>query len=511
MGKTNVKKGSHFLIMAFALIFTAAAGMNGETVKAKVRVIAASARVYLKPDASSPVLSKVPAGAILEADAKTADWFRVYLPATREGFSVTGYISAGEVEAMEDVSSLLQLQAEPEEPEVKESGEPPKVKEEKITEETAEKTVQKAAEPVVEQPVEKPVEPVMEAEPEPRLKDVQEIELARYKNGISSAVLYSDVFAFVAPKEQKTIDVLRIADRRRVAVWPGHTGNVRQLGVSPDGERLLSSSDDNTVFIWDINGLEDTIILSGPDTGVETVAMSHDGRWLAGSSPEKGADIWVWDLTSNEQPRLFKGPGDAGGLLKEPPESLNQLDFSPDNEHIVGISSGGAVILWSMAEAAFKKLILHPPDRLTFAAFSSTGGLLTGGGNCSVQISLGSDTASLSLSDLHGCLLYEVPGQEETDLSGSGDGVMFDKAAWLPDGNHFLAVFVPGGRSSGSPSRTLMMLPLSSLSTGELPRNITSFRISPAPLFSNVFFSRDGKALLQVAQEKLIVWRLFYD
>jgi len=64
----------------------------------KIRVVHETADIFLKPDLKSTILRTVNAGAILDAEEKVGEWFRVVLPPDDRGFSLTGYVHISLVE-----------------------------------------------------------------------------------------------------------------------------------------------------------------------------------------------------------------------------------------------------------------------------------------------------------------------------------------------------------------------------------------------------------------------------
>ena len=64
------------------------------------QVIAADARVFLSADATSPVVSPVPVGAVLEVVSRRGNWIQVRLPKDASGFDRVGYIEASKVKTM---------------------------------------------------------------------------------------------------------------------------------------------------------------------------------------------------------------------------------------------------------------------------------------------------------------------------------------------------------------------------------------------------------------------------
>ena len=81
----------------------------------------------------------------------------------------------------------------------------------------------------------------------------------------------------------------------------GHSGVVNSVAYSPDGQRLASCSDDQTVKVWDTaTGLE-TLTLTGHVGSVECVVFSPDGHLLASASED--GTVKVWDAPTGTRAR----------------------------------------------------------------------------------------------------------------------------------------------------------------------------------------------------------------
>jgi WD40 repeat protein len=82
----------------------------------------------------------------------------------------------------------------------------------------------------------------------------------------------------------------------RLATLGGHSGQVWALAVHPTGDRIVTSSDDGVVRVWDSASYEERLSLEGHTGPVYQVAFSHDGRRLASVSPDGTARVWAMDL-----------------------------------------------------------------------------------------------------------------------------------------------------------------------------------------------------------------------
>jgi len=85
----------------------------------------------------------------------------------------------------------------------------------------------------------------------------------------------------------------------------GRDDSVYGLVFSPDGTLLASSYGDGTVALWNTHSWRVASLMPGPSRPVRRLAVSRDGRWLAGAGLDK--EVWVWSLRDTTPPLLLDG------------------------------------------------------------------------------------------------------------------------------------------------------------------------------------------------------------
>ncbi|HYO59630.1 WD40 repeat domain-containing protein, partial [Archangium sp.] len=78
----------------------------------------------------------------------------------------------------------------------------------------------------------------------------------------------------------------------------GHAHRVTACAWSPDGQRLLSGSDDKSLRVWDTGSGECLLTLSGHTDTVTACAWSPDGQRLLSGSFDNS--LRVWDAASGQ-------------------------------------------------------------------------------------------------------------------------------------------------------------------------------------------------------------------
>jgi WD40 repeat protein len=128
----------------------------------------------------------------------------------------------------------------------------------------------------------------------------------------------------------------------KLAVHRGHTNYVTSLRFSPQGDRLVSSSEhDQTTRVWDTTkkALSANSPSATDDCSFTRIKFSSSGKYIA--------------AIAQGDPRVFLWDGETGNFLTTllgHAESVATLSFSADDSILASVSEDGVVVLWDMQQ-----------------------------------------------------------------------------------------------------------------------------------------------------------------
>ncbi|KYF94708.1 hypothetical protein BE20_05765 [Sorangium cellulosum] len=81
------------------------------------------------------------------------------------------------------------------------------------------------------------------------------------------------------------------------------------LGVafSPDGTRIATGSQDDTVRVWHADGAGEPLVLRASDAPINAVAFSPDGQRIVAAADDRVVRVWtdLEELRSVDDPKLW--------------------------------------------------------------------------------------------------------------------------------------------------------------------------------------------------------------
>ena len=158
---------------------------------------------------------------------------------------------------------------------------------------------------------------------------------------------------------------LRRTVRALAAVLPANRERLRfsafDAVFSPDGQRVLTASWDNTARLWDAATGAELLVLKGHEGPVTSAVFSPDGRRVLTASQDKTARLW--DAATGAELLVLKGHENW----------VTSAVFSPDGRRVLTASGDHTARLWDAATGAELLVLKGHEDPVTSAVFSPDG------------------------------------------------------------------------------------------------------------------------------------------
>jgi WD40 repeat protein len=242
----------------------------------------------------------------------------------------------------------------------------------------------------------------------------------------------------------------------------GHSNRVYSISFSPDGKTLASASRDRTIKIWDRNGtLKKTLL--GHNKWVRSVSFSPDGKVLASASFDKTIKLWEKNGT------LLK-------TLKGHDKEVESVTFSPDGKILASSSADKTIKLWNPQNGELLRTLAGHKGWVIGINFSPDGKILA------------SSSADKTIK-----LWNPQNGELLRTLTGHSDRV--NSISFSPDGKTL---------ASGSYDKTVKLWNLDAVLLATLKGHSRAV--------TKVSFSLDGKTLASASWDRSVkLWNLDRD
>jgi|GEM_PF-371180 len=230
----------------------------------------------------------------------------------------------------------------------------------------------------------------------------------QHRESVTSVVFSPDGTKIASGSEDNTIKVWESATGKELATLSGHSDRVTSVAFSPDGSRIASGSWDKTIKVWESATGKEVATFAGHSESVTSVAFSPDGSRIASGSRDKTIKVWE-SATGKEVTTL---PGHADGVTS--------VAFSPDGSRIASGSRDKTIKVWESATGKEVTTLRGDEDGatrgVTTVAFSPDGS----------RIASGSQDQTITIWE-------SATGKEVARLLGHSDTVT--SVAFSPDGS----------------------------------------------------------------------------
>ncbi len=222
-------------------------------------------------------------------------------------------------------------------------------------------------------------------------------------------------FDAVTQKDQSKSSMIRIYDplsQELLKEFKAHGGIIWDLEFSPQGNFLVSASEDRRVKVWDTSDWSLVKSFEAHEIEVASARFSHDGKWLVTAGDDKKVKLWdvensfslvdelkghsnaIWRAIFSHDDKLIASCGydgeiilwDAekremvGSPIEAHSDQIAGLTFNRDSSRLVSASDDGTIKFWDV-EMGLELFVLRDREHshIVHVSFSPDGSKLISG------------------------------------------------------------------------------------------------------------------------------------
>jgi WD40 repeat protein len=205
--------------------------------------------------------------------------------------------------------------------------------------------------------------------------DKIELELVGHSGWVKSVAWNNDGSKILSSSTDKTIKIWDSNIGELLNTFEGHTESVYSVVWSSDNAKILSGSADKTVKIWNADTGELLNTLLGHESGVTSVAWSRDDLLIASGSSD--TTIVVWDANTGALWKKLEGHSNY----------VDSVSWSPDNRKLVSGSEDKTIKIWDAKNGSLLRSLEGHTDRVSSVSWSPDGTkIASGSADSSIRI-----------------------------------------------------------------------------------------------------------------------------
>jgi WD40 repeat protein len=287
----------------------------------------------------------------------------------------------------------------------------------------------------------------------------------------------------------------------------GHTGFVRTVAVTPDGQTIVSGSDDYAVKLWRLSDGLLLRTLTGFTKTALSVGVTPDGQMVVSGSYQ---EIRVWRSSDGTLVRRLPvvDSGDAGHV-----DWVSSVAITPDGQTIVSGSYDNTIKVWRLSDGRLLRTLTGHTAAVNSIAITPDGQtIVSGSDDNTIKAWRLSDGQLLRTVTGHTLFVYGVAASSDgqTIVSGGLDGKVkvWRLSDWVllrtltahADGLYALAL-TPDGQTIVSAG--YKEIKVWRLSDGQLLRTLTGH----TDFVDGVAVTPDGQMIVSGSLDKTVkVW-----
>ncbi|XP_037948244.1 NACHT and WD repeat domain-containing protein 2-like isoform X2 [Teleopsis dalmanni] len=213
----------------------------------------------------------------------------------------------------------------------------------------------------------------------------------------------------VAIASGRSVHIMRINTPEYQTTFDGHAGPVSCLSFAPNGEYLVTGSEDRTVNVWSLTLGQITNTFKGHNAPVHCVVVLMDSRRVISSDRDSNLYVWI---------------ADAGNLLQTIQGPFRWLAITNNMKFAVSTNGENTLKIWSLTREDEKYSVSHSDEITCFTITADSLYIITGSRDMSLKVwqATGGKLAQVLVghTDAVTCAAVSVTNKTQV-ISGSKD------------------------------------------------------------------------------------------
>jgi WD40 repeat protein len=206
--------------------------------------------------------------------------------------------------------------------------------------------------------------------PKPKHKPNISKVLTGHTGWVKSIVILSDGLHIVSTSQDKTVRVWNMESGECEKILKGHINHVNSISrFYGDDLYVVSGSEDNTIRIWNTQTGHQKKELN-QNCGIRSVAISSDNRWIVSGSSDR--NIRVWNIERHVCEKIMEKHS-RDNSLEYFLGVIWSVAISPDDRWIVSGHSDATVCVWDFESGVCNKELKGHTKSVYSVAISSDG------------------------------------------------------------------------------------------------------------------------------------------
>ncbi|MFM6136201.1 MAG: WD40 repeat domain-containing protein, partial [Sphaerospermopsis kisseleviana] len=160
--------------------------------------------------------------------------------------------------------------------------------------------------------------------------------LTGHNGSVNAVGITPDGKKAISASDDRTMKVWDLHTGKELSTLTGHNSSVLSVAITPNGKKAVSASHDETLKVWDLETGKELSTLTGHKNWVEAVAITPDGKKAVSASHD--LTLKVWDLQTGKELSTLTGHN----------FSINAVAIAPDGKKAVSASPDQTLKVWDL-------------------------------------------------------------------------------------------------------------------------------------------------------------------